>query len=55
LNWRGVGHYLIYCVISRSDGTAIGVDDPNATRIVTDLIDTYLAAEILSARATQSR
>lgn len=49
--WQERGHYLVFCVISRPDGSPVGPDDPYAQRITTDLLGTYLSEEKLGARA----
>lgn len=51
VGWHDRGHYLMYCVISRPDNAAVQPDDPYARRITADLIDNYLAGEVLGARA----
>jgi hypothetical protein len=51
VGWHDRGHYLLYCVITRPDGRAIGADDRYAERITVDLLDSYLAEETIGARA----
>jgi hypothetical protein len=51
IGWRQRGHYLVYCVITRPDGSQVEADDPYARRITADLVDTYLSEEKLGARA----
>jgi hypothetical protein len=51
VGWHDRGHFLVYCVITRSDNVPISPDDPYAPRITADLLDTYLAGEVIGARA----
>jgi hypothetical protein len=51
IGWRERGHYLVYCIITRPDGSQVESDDPYARRITADLVDTYLSDEKLGARA----
>jgi hypothetical protein len=53
VGWHVSGHYLLYCVITRPDGSVVPDDDPNARRITTDLVDGYLAT-ILSERTPRA-
>ena len=48
--WRGRGHYLVYCVISRPDGRVVRDDDRYARRIVVDLVESYLGEQIIGKR-----
>ena len=50
VGWHERGHYLVYCVITRPDGAAMAADDQYAARITVDLLDSYLAADIIGAR-----
>ncbi|MDT5032748.1 MAG: hypothetical protein QOC94_2919 [Actinoplanes sp.] len=50
IGWHDVGHYLIYCAITRPDGQLISDDDPNATRITADLVESYLGGTVLGRR-----
>ena len=51
VGWRERGHYLVYCVISRPDGTVVRDDDPDAERITVDLVESYLSGQVLGRRA----
>ncbi|MEV6634190.1 hypothetical protein AB0M54_25915 [Actinoplanes sp. NPDC051470] len=51
VGWHDRGHYLVYCVISRPDNTPIAPDDRYAGQITADLLETYLAGEVIGARA----
>lgn len=50
--WNIKGHYLVYCVIARSDGEEIAVGDPFAKQILYDVIEFYLRGKVLEDRAT---
>ncbi|MEV4414188.1 hypothetical protein [Catellatospora sp. NPDC049609] len=50
--WNIKGHYLVYCVIARSDGEEIAVGDPFAKQILYDVIEFYLRGRVLEDRAT---
>ncbi|GAA2620471.1 hypothetical protein [Paractinoplanes durhamensis] len=52
VGWRTSGHYLLYCVINRSDGKLVSSDDPVAERITRDLVDSYLVSTVLGRRAS---
>ncbi|MEV4345525.1 hypothetical protein AB0J83_13710 [Actinoplanes sp. NPDC049596] len=47
IGWHARGHYLLYCVITRADGQLVPNDDPVATRITAEIIDTHLAGSLL--------
>ncbi|MEV4638266.1 hypothetical protein AB0J80_13025 [Actinoplanes sp. NPDC049548] len=51
VGWHDVGHYLLYCVISRPDGTLVTDDDPYAEQITVDLVEHYLAEDVLDKRS----
>jgi hypothetical protein len=51
IGWRTRGHYLLYCVINRPDDGVVAADDPYASRITVDLVDSYLGTTILGRRA----
>ena len=51
VGWRVRGHYLLYCVITGSDGALVAGDDPDAQRITADLVDDYLGDTVLDRRA----
>ncbi|MEU4239450.1 hypothetical protein [Actinoplanes sp. NPDC026619] len=52
VGWRTSGHYLLYCVITRSDGKLVTSDDPVAERITAQLVDAYLNTTVLGRRAS---
>ncbi|MEV4629069.1 hypothetical protein AB0J90_22670 [Micromonospora sp. NPDC049523] len=52
VGWHVRGHFLVYCVIARTDGTAIGDDDPYARQILFDMIELHLRGGVLERRAT---
>jgi hypothetical protein len=54
VGWRTRGHYLLYCVINRPDGSVVAADDPYAARITGDLVDTYLGTSVLGRRAANA-
>ncbi|MFI5492582.1 hypothetical protein [Actinoplanes sp. NPDC051859] len=51
--WQAVGHYLVYCVISRPDGNLVTDDDPHAARITKDLVENYLTDRIAELSMTR--
>ncbi|GIF90085.1 hypothetical protein Cch02nite_35290 [Catellatospora chokoriensis] len=50
--WNIRGHYLVYCVIARSDGEEIPIGDPFAKQILFDVIEFYLRGKVLEDRAS---
>ncbi|WP_329107165.1 hypothetical protein OG792_03190 [Micromonospora sp. NBC_01699] len=52
VGWHVRGHFLVYCVIARTDRTAIGHDDPYARQILFDMIELHLRGDVLERRAT---
>lgn len=50
--WHERGHFLDYCVITRSNGEPILQDDPFAEHITTDLVASYLDGTVLSGRVS---
>ncbi len=52
VGWHVRGHYLVYCVIAKADGTPIGENDPFARQSLSDVIESYLRGRILESRAT---
>jgi hypothetical protein len=52
VGWHAVGHYLLYCVITRPDGQLVTADDPHAAQITAELVDAYLGASVLGRRAS---
>jgi hypothetical protein len=51
VGWHVRGHYLVYCVIARPDGRIIADDDPNAQRIIFDMIESHLRDGVIGRRA----
>lgn len=51
LGWDVRGHYLIYCVIARTDGKDIAPADPYAKQIIYDIIELHLRSTVLEKRA----
>jgi hypothetical protein len=52
VGWHVRGHFLIFCVIAKTDSTAIGDNDPHARQILFDLIELHLRGSVLERRAT---
>lgn len=52
VGWHVRGHFLVYCVIAKADGTAIQDNDPVAQQILYDLIEVHLRGGVLQRRAT---
>jgi hypothetical protein len=52
VGWHVRGHYLVYCVIAKTDRTAIGDNDPYARQILFDMIELHLRGNVLERRAT---
>ena len=50
VGWRSRGHFLLYCVIARPDGRLVTDDDPYAARISAELVDGYLAEQVVGKR-----
>ncbi len=53
VGWNIRGHYLAYCVIARADGEKIIDGDPEARRILYDMVELHLRNGVLEKRATQ--
>jgi hypothetical protein len=49
--WNIRGHYMVYCVIARTDEQEIAPGDPFAKQILFDVIEYYLKGVVLEARA----
>ncbi|AVT39072.1 hypothetical protein [Plantactinospora sp. BB1] len=49
--WHVRGHFLIYCVVAKSDGKTIGDQDLFARQILSDMIEVYLRGKVLDQRA----
>jgi hypothetical protein len=54
VSWHELGHFLVYCVIARPDGTVVHDGDQDAERITTDLVQSYLGDQIIGHRALGS-
>lgn len=52
VGWHVRGHFLVYCVIAKADGTAIRDNDPFAQQILFDMIELHLRNGVLERRAT---
>jgi hypothetical protein len=52
VGWDIRGHYLIYCVIARTDGKKFAEDDPYAKQILFDIVEMHLRDKVLAKRAT---
>jgi len=52
VGWHTRGHFLVYCVIAKSNGKAIGENDPYARQILYDMIELHLRGTVLERRAT---
>ncbi|MBE1485128.1 hypothetical protein [Plantactinospora soyae] len=50
--WHERGHFLIYCVVAKTNGTTIGEEDVFARQVLTDMIEAYLRGKVLEQRAT---
>ncbi|HKT04132.1 MAG TPA: hypothetical protein VJT31_31805, partial [Rugosimonospora sp.] len=53
LGWDTRGHFLLFCVVARADGTAIA-SDATIRPILDDLVEKYLKGTVLKARAAVS-
>ena len=54
VGWHALGHYLLYCVIIRTDGRLVTADDPYAARITAELVDSYLGESVLTRRQSSA-
>jgi hypothetical protein len=52
VGWHEFGHFLVYCVITRPDGAVMQANDQYAAQITADLLDSYLAGEVIAARTS---
>jgi hypothetical protein len=52
--WEAHGHYLIYCLISKTDGSAIAASDSPSHSIITDVVTDYLAGTVIHKREISS-
>ena len=50
VGWRSRGHFLLYCVVARPDGRLVTDDDPYAARISAEMVDGYLAEQVVGKR-----
>jgi hypothetical protein len=51
LGWNVRGHFLVYCVIARTDGQPFANGDAFPQQIIFDLVETHLRDGIIGARA----
>jgi hypothetical protein len=52
--WKARGHYLIYCMIARTDGGAIAQGDPSSYTIMSDVVVDYLGGTVVRRREVKS-
>ncbi|GIG89657.1 hypothetical protein Pen02_45930 [Plantactinospora endophytica] len=52
--WHVRGHFLIYCVVAKTDGKTIGEDDLFARQILSDMIEVHLRGKVLDRRTIAS-
>jgi hypothetical protein len=52
--WKARGHYVIYCVVARTDGRAISRSDATSQSIMTDVVMNYLGGTVIRRRETNS-
>ncbi|MBF9131476.1 hypothetical protein I0C86_21295 [Plantactinospora sp. S1510] len=50
--WHERGHFLIYCVVAKANGSTIGEADVFARQVLTDMIEAHLRGRVLEQRAT---
>jgi hypothetical protein len=50
LGWDTQGHFLVYCVIARSDGKPIDANDQNTTKIINDMVEVDLKGTVIATR-----
>ncbi|MFC6019636.1 hypothetical protein ACFP2T_25930 [Plantactinospora solaniradicis] len=50
--WHERGHFLIYCVVAKANGSTIGEEDVFARQVLTDMIEAHLRGKVLEQRAT---
>jgi hypothetical protein len=53
VGWHDLGHFLVYCVITRPDGQLVSDDDPYARQITADLVESYLEGTVLGRRGSR--
>ncbi|MGW5673262.1 hypothetical protein [Micromonospora sp. NPDC003776] len=51
VGWQVRGHYIAYCLVTRTDGERIASTDAKAREILYDLIEAYLNRSVLDRRA----
>jgi hypothetical protein len=51
LGWNVRGHFLVYCVIARTDGQPFANGDAFPQQIIFDLVETHLRDGVIGARA----
>ncbi|WFE32182.1 hypothetical protein [Micromonospora sp. WMMD975] len=52
VGWQVRGHYLAFCLVTRTDGERIPTDDATAREIMYDLIELHLNRGVLERRAS---
>lgn len=52
VGWHVRGHYLVYCVVARTDRKPIADGDQRVGQILTDLLETHLRGTVIEKRAT---
>lgn len=52
--WQVRGHYLAYCLVAKTDGSAIRAEDPRSHQIVGDVIEDYLSGTVIRKREAGS-
>jgi hypothetical protein len=52
LGWDSEGHFLVYCVVARADGKAIGGGDQATAKIINDMVEVTLKGTVIAARIT---
>ncbi|SBT47772.1 hypothetical protein [Micromonospora auratinigra] len=51
VGWQVRGHYIAYCLVTRTDGERISATDAKAREILYDMIELYLNRGVLERRA----
>ncbi|BCJ52349.1 hypothetical protein Asp14428_38240 [Actinoplanes sp. NBRC 14428] len=51
VGWHTAGHYVLYCAISRPDGSLVTDDDPYAEQITEDVVEHYLTQDVIARRS----
>jgi hypothetical protein len=48
--WHWRGHYLVFCVVARTDGQPVATGDQTAGQVLFDVVEHYLRGEVLQRR-----